>query len=139
MSESQEPWIRDKYESMDEIRPDPQHLLSLKLHWGLHRKTETVIFYCFAIVCWGAEIAAAALGPYVRSSHPAFIACVSVYWVLHWAAWFQTAFAMVQRASWRRDEEVLEERVQFLWFAVRLQRLMLVCYDLICPCLVALY
>ena len=113
---------------MDEIRPDPQHLLGLKLHWGLHRKNETIVFYSLAIPCWGLEIAAAALGPYFRASHPAFIGCISAFFVLHWAAWTQTAFAMVQRASWRRDEEAVEERVQFLWFAVRLQRLMLVCH-----------
>lgn len=127
MADSQEPWIRDKDEEMEEIRPDPQHLLSLKLHWGMHRKKETLLFYAITIPCWILEIIAAALGPYYRSSHPAFIGCVTAFFVLHWAAWFQTAFAMVQRASWRRDEEVLEERVQFLWFAVRLQRLMLVC------------
>ena len=127
MSEEHELWTRDKNQSMEDIRPDPQHLLGLKLHWGLHRKNETIVFYSIAIPCWGLEIAAAALGPYFRASHPAFIGCISAFFILHWAAWLQTAFAMVQRASWRRGEEAVEERVQFLWFAVRLQRLMLVC------------
>lgn len=126
MTDSDEAWIQDKHSDMEEIRPDPQHLLSLKLHWGLHRKNETVMFYCFTLPSWALEIAAAAMGPYLRASHPAFIGCITAFFVLHWAAWLQTAFAMVQRASWRRDEESLEERVQFLWFAVRLQRLMLV-------------
>lgn len=125
MSQAEDPYVRDKNQSMEEIRPDPQHLLGLKLHWGLHRKNETILFYSIAIPCWGLEIAAAAMGPYLRSSHPAFIACITAFFALHWAAWCQTAFAMVQRASWRRDEESVEERVQFLWFAVRLQRLML--------------
>jgi hypothetical protein len=113
---------------MDEIRPDPQHLLSLKLHWGLHRKNETLLFYGMIIPCWALEIAAAAMGPYLRSGSTAFIVCITLFFVLHWAAWFQTAFAMMQRSSWRRDEEAVEERVQFLWFAVRLQRMMLVCH-----------
>ena len=128
MSQDQEPYVRDKNPSMDEIRPDPQHLLSLKLHWGLHRKNETLLFYGMIIPCWALEIAAAAMGPYLRSGSAAFIACITAFFVLHWAAWFQTAFAMMQRSSWRRDEEAVEERVQFLWFAVRLQRMMLVCY-----------
>jgi hypothetical protein len=127
MSQDHELYVRDKNPSMDEIRPDPQHLLGLKLHWGLHRKNETLLFYGMIIPCWAVEIAAAAMGPYLRSGSPAFIACITVFFVLHWAAWFQTAFAMMQRSSWRRDEEAVEERVQFLWFAVRLQRMMLVC------------
>jgi hypothetical protein len=59
-------YVRDKNPSMDEIRPDPQHLLSLKLHWGLHRKNETLLFYGMIIPCWALEIAAAAMGPYLR-------------------------------------------------------------------------
>ena len=128
MSQDHELYVRDKNPSMDEIRPDPQHLLSLKLHWGLHRKNETLLFYGMIIPCWALEIAAAAMGPYLRSGSTAFIVCITLFFVLHWAAWFQTAFAMMQRSSWRRDEEAVEERVQFLWFAVRLQRMMLVCY-----------
>ncbi|GAB7334814.1 hypothetical protein MBLNU13_g06729t1 [Cladosporium sp. NU13] len=125
MSQDHELYVRDKNPSMDEIRPDPQHLLSLKLHWGLHRKNETLLFYGMIIPCWALEIAAAAMGPYLRSGSVAFIVCITLFFVLHWAAWFQTAFAMMQRSSWRRDEEAVEERVQFLWFAVRLQRMML--------------
>lgn len=125
MSQDHELYVRDKNPSMDEIRPDPQHLLSLKLHWGLHRKNETLLFYGMIIPCWALEIAAAAMGPYLRSGSTAFIVCITLFFVLHWAAWFQTAFAMMQRSSWRRDEEAVEERVQFLWFAVRLQRMML--------------
>jgi hypothetical protein len=135
MSQDHELYVRDKNPSMDEIRPDPQHLLSLKLHWGLHRKNETLLFYGMIIPCWALEIAAAAMGPYLRSGSTAFIVCITLFFVLHWAAWFQTAFAMMQRSSWRRDEEAVEERVQFLWFAVRLQRMMLVCYDLFWMCI----
>lgn len=138
MSQDHELYARDKNPSMDEIRPDPQHLLSLKLHWGLHRKNETLLFYGMIIPCWALEIAAAAMGPYLRSGSTAFIVCITLFFVLHWAAWFQTAFAMMQRSSWRRDEEAVEERVQFLWFAVRLQRMMLVCHYqywiFICEC-----
>lgn len=126
MSQEHELYVRDKNPSMEEIRPDPQHLLGLKLHWGLHRKNETLLFYGMILPCWCLEIAAAAIGPYLRSGSGAFIGCITAFFVLHWAAWFQTAFAMMQRSSWRRDEEAVEERVQFLWFAVRLQRMMLV-------------
>jgi hypothetical protein len=82
------------------------------------------------IPSWGLEIAAAVVGAYMRSDSPAFIGCITAFFALHWAAWLQTTFAMMQRSSWRRDEEAVEERVQFLWFAVRLQRMMLVCCQL---------
>jgi hypothetical protein len=130
MSDEHELYVRDKNPSMDEVRPDPQYLLGLKLHWGLHRKNETLIFYGLVIPSWGLEIAAAVVGAYMRSDSPAFIGCITAFFALHWAAWLQTTFAMMQRSSWRRDEEAVEERVQFLWFAVRLQRMMLVCCQL---------
>jgi hypothetical protein len=60
MSQEHELYVRDKNQSMEEIRPDPQHLLGLKLHWGLHRKNETLLFYGMIIPCWCLEIAAAA-------------------------------------------------------------------------------
>jgi hypothetical protein len=52
MSQDHELYVRDKNPSMDEIRPDPQHLLSLKLHWGLHRKNETLLFYVWRGPRW---------------------------------------------------------------------------------------
>jgi hypothetical protein len=130
MSDEHELYVRDKNPSMEEVRPDPQYLLGLKLHWGLHRKNETLLFYGLAIPSLAFEIAAAVIGAYMRSESSAFIACITIFFALHWAAWLQTAFAMMQRSSWRRDEEAVEERVQFLWFAVRLQRMMLVCCQL---------
>ena len=105
---------------------DPDKVLSMKLHWGLHTFPENVLFYCFAIPSWCLEIAAAVLGAYRGASDPAFIGCVTAFLVLHWAAWLQTAFGMVQRASWRREHETVPERTQFLYLAIRLQRLMIV-------------
>nr|OQO29726.1 hypothetical protein B0A51_02273 [Rachicladosporium sp. CCFEE 5018] len=107
------------------IRPDPNHLLRLHLHWGLPYAPENTLFYVFAIPSWILEIAAAVTGSVKKTPSAAFIGCVTAFLVLHWAAWLQTVFGMVQRASWRRSEESVEERVQFLWLAVRLQRLML--------------
>lgn len=100
--------------------------LKQKLHWGLPRPLEVALFYTLAILAWMSQIAAAVLGSYRHTRSLPFAVTVSVFCVLHWAAWCQTAFAMMQRASWRR-EETIGERVQFLFFAVRLQRLMLVC------------
>lgn len=115
------PYIPD-----NEIRPDVDHLLTLKVHWGLKWRDENILFYLLMVPALVLEIVAAGFGAYWRTSSHVFIACVTAFQVLHWAAWFQTAFCMAQRSSWRRDEETLEDRVQFLWYAVRLQRLMLV-------------
>ncbi|QIW98920.1 hypothetical protein AMS68_004438 [Peltaster fructicola] len=128
----------DEYQDGDQQFPPPQeredddskdqhasYYLNIKAHWGLPRLVETIIFYNFAILGWGCLIAAAAIAPYLRTNSVPFIVTITLGFVFHWSAWFQTAFAMFQRASWRR-EETLVERVQFLFFAIRLQRLMIV-------------
>lgn len=112
-------------EDIDDESKHAEHFLRIKSHWGLPRLAETVVFYTLAILGWMCLIAAAALGSYRRTSSHSFISTASAGLFLHWAAWAQTAFAMFQRASWRR-EETLVERVQFLFFAIRLQRLMIV-------------
>ena len=112
----------------DEIRPDVDHLLQLKVHWGLKWRDENILFYAFMVPALVLEIVAAGFGAYWKTSSDVFIGCVTAFQVLHWAAWGQTAFCMAQRSSWRREEETLEDRVQYLWYAVRLQRLMLVCF-----------
>jgi hypothetical protein len=97
-----------------------------KIHWGLDVPRETILFYSFTLPSWCFEIAAAVCGVYYHTwGHP-FIACMTCFLVLHWAAWFQTAIGMMQRASWFRDESELVERRQYLYLAVRLNRLMLV-------------
>lgn len=99
--------------------------LGLKTHWGLSRKWEQLLFYNLAIISWLCLIAAAVIGSYKRTRSKPFIGTMTAALVLHWAAWAQTAFAMVQRASWTRDETIVE-RVQYLFYAIRLQRLMIV-------------
>lgn len=96
-------------------------------HWGLSRQSEAIMFYCVAIPSWGLEIAAAVVGSYSHTFSHSFIACMTAFLVLHWWAWLQTAVGMMQRASWVRDESDLTDRRQFLYLAVRLNRLMMVC------------
>lgn len=98
-----------------------------KLHWGLGVRNETLLFYAFAVPSLGLEIAAAVCGSYYHTWGGPFIGTMTAFLVLHWAAWLQTAIGMMQRASWLRDESDLVERRQFLYLAVRLNRLMIVC------------
>lgn len=97
-------------------------------HFGLPDKQEDILFYCWAIPSWGLEIAAGVLGSYYNTHDLPFIVCVSVFLFMSWAAWFQTAIQMMQRASWVREEGNLKDRRRFLHLAVRLNRLMVVCY-----------
>lgn len=97
-----------------------------KDHFGLDVRNETILFYCFAVPSWGLEIAAAVCGTYYHSWGTPFIATMSTFLALHWAAWLQTSVGMMQRASWVRDEADLVDRRQYLYFAVRLNRLMMV-------------
>lgn len=108
--------------------------ISTKPHWGLKPQPEAVIFYCLAVPSWFLQIAAAVLGSHYHTSSASFIGTVSAFLVLHWAAWFQTAIAMVQRASWIRDEVDLENRRRYLYLAVRLNRLQLVRHRLRANC-----
>lgn len=95
-------------------------------HWGLGRRTEAVLFYTFAIPSWCFEIASAILGAFRgTASHP-FVATCTIWLVLWLTAWLQTAVLMIQRASWVRDEANLKDRKQYLYLAVRLQRLQMV-------------
>ncbi|KAK4613990.1 hypothetical protein CLAFUW4_09378 [Fulvia fulva] len=94
-------------------------------HWGLGRRSETILFYCFAVPSLCFNIAAAITGSLLRTRSHAFIACAVVWLTLWAAAWLQTATAMIQRASWVRDEANLKDRKQYLFLSVRLQRLML--------------
>ena len=95
-------------------------------HFGLSVRHETLLFYCLAIPSWGLEIAAGVFGAEFHTWGKPFIATITAFLVLHWAAWLQTAVGMMQRASWVRDEGDLVDRRQFLYLAVRLNRLMLV-------------
>lgn len=97
-------------------------------HWGLGRRTECVLFYCFVIPSWCFEIASCVTGGLLKTRSHAFIATCTVWLVLWAAAWLQTATAMIQRASWLRDEANLKDRKQYLYLSVRLQRLMLVSF-----------
>lgn len=95
-------------------------------HWGLGRRAECALFYVFVIPSWCLEISACVIGSYLGTSSGAFIGTVTAWLVLWAAAWLQTATAMIQRASWVRDEANLKDRKQYLYLSVRLQRLMLV-------------
>lgn len=103
-------------------------------HWGLGRKQEAVLFYCFTIPSWICCIISAALGSYDSTFSHGFIATATVWLVLWATAWLQTAVLMVQRASWVRDEANLKDRKQYLYLAVRLQRLMIVSFCLLSYC-----
>lgn len=95
-------------------------------HWGLGQRSESVLFYTFAIPSWCFEIAAAILGAFKgTASHP-FVATCTIWLVLWATAWLQTAVLMIQRASWVRDEANLKDRKKYLYLAVRLQRLQMV-------------
>ncbi|KAK4574244.1 hypothetical protein LTR86_002005 [Recurvomyces mirabilis] len=99
--------------------------IATKKLWGLDRRQETYLFYFWMIVSLCCEITAAVLGwRYHTWSYP-FIGVMTGFMVTYWAAWFQTATGMVQRASWIREEADLPTRRQFLYLAVRLNRLML--------------
>lgn len=98
-------------------------------HWGLGRRAECALFYAFVIPSWCFEIAACITGGLLETASSAFIATCTIWLVLWAAAWLQTATAMIQRASWVRDEANLKDRKQYLYLAVRLQRLMLVRHE----------
>ncbi|KAK4545143.1 hypothetical protein LTR36_003694 [Oleoguttula mirabilis] len=93
-------------------------------HFGLSIRNETILFYVFTVPAWCLEIAAAVCGAYYHTWKAPFIATMSAFMILHAAAWLQTAVGMIQRASWVRDEGDLVDRRQFLYLAVRLNRLM---------------
>lgn len=94
--------------------------------FGLSLRNERIIFYCCAIPSWALQIAAAVTGAFKHTWNPSFIATMTAFLVLHWSAWLMTTFGMIQRASWVRDEGDLLTRRQFLYLAVRLNRLQLV-------------
>lgn len=94
-------------------------------HWGMGRRAEIIMFYTVAILSWCFEIASCPIGAYHKTTSKAFAATAVVWLVLWFWAWIQTASLMVQRASWVRDEANLKDRKQYLFLAVRLQRLML--------------
>ncbi len=100
-------------------------------HFGLPPYSEAALFYVWAILSWGFEIAASVTGSYYSTGDHRFIATATVCMFCSWAAWWQTAIQMMQRASWVRDESNLTDRRRYLYLAVRLTRLMLVCL----PCL----
>jgi hypothetical protein len=95
-------------------------------HWGLPPYTEAALFYIFASLSWAFLICASVLGSYYDSGNKKFIATATPCMFFSWAAWWQTVVGMMQRASWVRDESNLADRRKYLYFAVRLQRLMLV-------------
>ncbi|KAK5131536.1 hypothetical protein LTR08_000863 [Meristemomyces frigidus] len=94
-------------------------------HFGLRVRHEAALFYAFALPSLALEIAAGVCGAYFHTWGRPFIATMTAFMVLHWCAWLQTAVGMAQRASWVRDEGDLVDRRQYLYLAVRLNRLML--------------
>ncbi|SMR56344.1 unnamed protein product [Zymoseptoria tritici ST99CH_3D1] len=100
-------------------------------HWGLGWRAESTLFYCFVIPSWCFEIASAVLGSFENTEAHPFIATCTIWLVLWATAWLQTAVLMVQRASWVRDEANLEDRKQYLYLSVRLQRLMMLTISLV--------
>lgn len=97
-------------------------------HWGLNEKQEELLFYAWVIPSWMLEIAGGILASYFSSGYHGAIITISVFLFFSWAAWWQTAVQMMQRASWVRDEGNLPDRRRFLHLAVRLNRMMVVCY-----------
>ena len=93
-------------------------------HWGLSEQGEKALFYCFAVSSWCLEIVASVMGSYYSPHDHRFIATVTPFLFLSWAAWWQTVVGMMQRASWVRDESNLPDRRRYLYFAVRLNQLM---------------
>ncbi|KAI7287983.1 hypothetical protein KC345_g99 [Hortaea werneckii] len=93
--------------------------------FGLDVRRETIMFYCFAFPSWGLEIAAAVTGSLDKTWRRPFIGTIVPFMVFHWAAWWMTVIGMLQRASWVRDEGDLLTRKEFLYLAVRLNRLQL--------------
>lgn len=85
-------------------------------HAGRH--FEHALFYTLAIVSWIFEISAAVIGGYYGGSASAFIGTVTVFLVLHWAAFLQTLYAIFKAYG--------EGRVEYIWMCRRLQRLMIV-------------
>lgn len=102
-------------------------------HWGLSHKGEQILFYCFAVPSWCLELTCCIMGSYYGTKDHRFIGTVTPFLVFSWAAWWQTVVGMMQRASWVRDESNLEDRKRYLYFAVRLNRLMMVCAALPLP------
>jgi len=100
------------------------HIPQKKL-WGLDLRNEAILFYILMVTSIGCEIAAAVCGAYRHTWSKPFIGTMTAFLALHVWAWLQTAVGMVQRASWVRDEGDLATRRQFLYLAVRLNRLML--------------
>ena len=100
-------------------------------HFGLSPRGEKILFYSFAIPSWGFNIAAGILGSVYSTHYTNFIWTATVFQFLSWAAWWQTAIQMMQRASWVRDESNLPDRRRYLYLAVRLNRLMLVRFPFI--------
>lgn len=94
--------------------------------WGLSEKPEAYLFYVLMVLSIGCEIAAAVTGSYYHSWGYPFVGTMTAFLALHVWAWLQTAVRMCQRASWVRDEGDLATRRQFLYLAVRLNRLMIV-------------
>lgn len=93
-------------------------------HWGLDEKSEKILFYSWATASWCLNIVSGILGSYFNTSHISFIVTVALFQFCSWAAWWQTATQMAQRASWVRDEANLPDRRRFLYLAVRLNSLM---------------
>jgi len=94
--------------------------------WGLNTTQETILFYFWMATSLCCLVVAAAVAPHHHTSSHPFIAMMTAFMVLHWAGWLQTATGMAQRASWVRDEGDLQTRREYLYLAVRLNRLMLV-------------
>ncbi|CZT14583.1 uncharacterized protein RCC_12055 [Ramularia collo-cygni] len=108
-------------------------------HWGLGRRSESILFYTFAIPSWCFEIAAAILGAFRGTSSNPFVATCTIWLVLWLTAWLQTAVLMIQRASWVRDEANLKDRKQYLYLSVRLQRLQMITWIIALPVFIQAY
>lgn len=94
--------------------------------WGLDPKLETAIFHLFTLLSWPFQIAAAILGSLNTSESGSFIATITLFFLLHWAAWLQTTVAMARQAALFSTNRTVDKGSLLLTLGIRLNRLMFV-------------
>jgi len=95
----------------------------VKSQGALSTSHEYILFYILTGLAWCLEICAGVLGGLDHTDSYPFIGTVTPFLVLHWAAVLQTVWGMVRAPRWRGT---VQERVEYLFLARRLQRLMAV-------------
>jgi len=105
--------------------------------WGLEPRRELLIFHIFAILSWPFQIASGICGSLHHTQSPDFIATITIFFLLHWAAWLQTTIPMAQRlVRIRRSDDTADHDV-LLGLGIRLNQLMIVCRALVLDPLVS--